>query len=273
MGPIYLHYSFHAAIAAHHAPVAPAMYPKCKPSSTTSTPAPVLQKVQNSPGGFYAAMPRLIHHVEYFIGGQHRNILVSKGGGLQPTEFIICGVFEISCNDFNFTPDGNFNPSNVFHGCFADMKLSCQLTAGHNDAFRFSSEDFPDVLNNLAHFEGLIPRPGGYDKLSIIHDSLSQRSIKLTHSLFKANKEDQQDFAGEVYGDENYLTDSLSPNFNITTWPVADQCKGHLQGLISTNIICPLPAYDLDHTLILPSQYESKLKGTLIEVHMAFCHY
>ncbi|KAG2088919.1 uncharacterized protein F5147DRAFT_658541 [Suillus discolor] len=70
----------------------------------------------NSAGGFYAATPRLIRHVEYFIGGQDGNILISKGGGLQPTEFII--------------HDGNFNPSNVFHGRFADVRLSCQLTAG-----------------------------------------------------------------------------------------------------------------------------------------------
>ncbi|KAG1897283.1 uncharacterized protein F5891DRAFT_1192231 [Suillus fuscotomentosus] len=224
------------------------MSPKCKPSSATSTPASVLQRLQNSAGGFYAAMPRLICHVEYFIGGRDGNILVSKGGGLQPTEFIIRGVFEISRNDFSFTPDGNFNPSNMFH------------------------EDFPDILDNLAHFEGLIPRPEEYDKLSVIHNSLGQRSIKLMHGLFEANN-DQQDTAGEVYGDENYWHDGLNPEFNIATWPVADRCKGHLESLVSTHSICPLPAYDSDHNLILLSQYESKLKGALVEVHMAFCHH
>ncbi|KAG1728760.1 uncharacterized protein EDB91DRAFT_1086000 [Suillus paluster] len=225
------------------------MSPKRKPSSATSTPASVLQKLQNSPGGFYAATPRLIHHVKYFIGGQDGNILISKGGGLQPTEFIIRGMFKISHNDFNFTPDANFNPLNVFHGCFADVKLSCHLTAGHNNAFRFSSEDFPDVLDNLAYFEGLIPR---------------------------VNKEHpEQDTTSEVDGDNNYLTnlDGLSSDFDITTWPVADRCKGCLQDLTSTHIIRPLPAYDLDHNLILPSEYESKLKGALVEVHMAFCHH
>ncbi|KAG1857480.1 hypothetical protein F4604DRAFT_1931432 [Suillus subluteus] len=254
------------------------MPPKRKPSSTTSTSASVLQKLQNSPGGFYAATPRLIRHVEYFIGGQDGNILISKGGGLQPTEFIIRGVFEISRNDFNFTPDANFNPSNIFHGRFADVKLSCHLTAGRNNAFRFSSEDFPDVLDNLAHFEGSIPRARGYEKLSVIHNSLGQRSIKLTHSLFEVivNKEHlERDTASEVDGDDNYSTDSdgLSSDFDITTWPVADRCKGHLQGLTSTHTIHPLPAYDLDHNLILPSEYESKLKGALVEVHMAFCHH
>lgn len=67
--------------------------------------------------------------------------------------------------------------------------------------------------------------------------------------------------------------DGLNPDFDIATWPVADRCKGHLHGLVSTHIICPLPAYDLDHKLIVPSEYESKLKGALVEVHMAFGHH
>lgn len=199
------------------------MPPKSKSSSTRKTPASILQKLQNSPGGYYAATPKLIRHVEYFIGGRDGNILVSKGGGLRPTEFIIRGVFEISRNDFNFTPDANFNPSNVFHGRFADVKLSCQLTAGRDNAFRFSSEDFPDFIDNLAHFEGLIPRAAEYEKLSVVHNSLGQRSVKLTHSLFEvsvhqylvymyitmtkqANKEDRQDTASEVDRGDNRST-------------------------------------------------------------------
>jgi hypothetical protein len=65
----------------------------------------------------------------------------------------------------------------------------------------------------------------------------------------------------------------LGSEFNITTWPVAERCKGHLEDLVSTHDICPLPAYDENHVLIPPLQYESKLKGALVEVHMAFCHH
>jgi hypothetical protein len=59
----------------------------------------------------------------------------------------------------------------------------------------------------------------------------------------------------------------------MATWPVAEKCKGHLEDLISTHDIQPLPAYDENHNLISPHLYESKLKGALIEVHMAFCHH
>jgi len=155
-------------------------------SFATHTPASILRELHDSPEGFYATSPRLIRHVEYFIGGWDGNILVSKGG-LQAKEFIIRGVFEISRNDFNFTPDANFNPSNVFHGRFSDVKLSCRLIAGRNDRFRFSSEDFPDVLDNIAHFEGLIPRERDYEKLSAVSVSLGQRSIRLIHGLFEVS--------------------------------------------------------------------------------------
>ncbi|KIK31701.1 hypothetical protein CY34DRAFT_102883, partial [Suillus luteus UH-Slu-Lm8-n1] len=57
------------------------------------------------------------------------------------------------------------------------------------------------------------------------------------------------------------------------TWPVADRCKGHLQDVASKHNICPLPAYDWNHVLIPPLQYEAQLKGALVEAHMAFYHH
>ncbi|KAJ8596161.1 hypothetical protein M405DRAFT_219443 [Rhizopogon salebrosus TDB-379] len=65
---------------------------------------------------------------------------------------------------------------------------------------------------------------------------------------------------------------SLGSDFNIRSWPVANRCKGCLQDLISTHNIQPLPVYDNNHVLIPPLQYESKLKGAFIEVHVAICH-
>jgi hypothetical protein len=59
----------------------------------------------------------------------------------------------------------------------------------------------------------------------------------------------------------------------MASWPVSDRCKGHLHELVSSHNIQPLPAYDENHKLIPPSQYESKLKGALVEVHMAICHH
>ncbi|KAG2743493.1 hypothetical protein P692DRAFT_20745397, partial [Suillus brevipes Sb2] len=60
----------------------------------------------------------------------------------------------------------------------------------------------------------------------------------------------------------------------IRSWvvTVVEWCKGHLEDLISTHNIQLLLAYDENNVLIASLQYKSKLKGALIEVHMAFCH-
>jgi hypothetical protein len=151
------------------------------------TPASVLNKLKTSPGGFYAGTPRLAYRAEYFTGGRDGNILITKGLDYDE-EFIIRGVFEISRNNFFFTPDGDFNPANIFHGRFADLKLSCQLTAGRSKAFKFSSKDFSTVVNNLSAFENLVPKERHYETVSVIQDAIGQgRSIKLIHHLFEVS--------------------------------------------------------------------------------------
>jgi hypothetical protein len=62
--------------------------------------------------------------------------------------------------------------------------------------------------------------------------------------------------------------ENLGPEFSIETWAVANRCKGPLEDLVSSHDIQPLPAYDEKHVLIPPFQYESKLKGALVEVHI-----
>ncbi|KAG2045159.1 hypothetical protein BDR03DRAFT_976993 [Suillus americanus] len=229
--------------------------PETPPSSPVRlkpavTAASVLDKMQNDEGGFYAATPKLAYRAEYFAGGQKGNILIVKGRNLdEDAEFIIHGVFEISCNNFYFTPDANFNPTNPFS----------------------------TILNNIRAFEKLVPREQDYETVSIIHDSLGHRSIKLTHSLFKAKADDLEANAndeGDGDGEGSTTTaESLSSKYDMASWPVSDRCKGHLHELVSSHNIQPLPAYDENHKLILPSQYESKLKGALVEVHMAICHH
>jgi hypothetical protein len=151
------------------------------------TPASVLNKLKTSPGGFYAGTPRLAYRAEYFTGGRDGNILITKGLDYDE-EFIIRGVFEISRNNFFFTPDGDFSPANIFHGRFTDLKLSCQLTAGRSKAFKFSSKDFSTVVNNLSAFENLVPKERHYETVSVIQDAIGQgRSIKLIHHLFEVS--------------------------------------------------------------------------------------
>ncbi|KAG1801802.1 hypothetical protein EV424DRAFT_1545375 [Suillus variegatus] len=205
------------------------------------------------------------YDTEYF-SERTGNILITKGLD-HNEEFIICGVFQVSHDDFYFTLDGNFNPANVFHGHLADLKLSCQLIAGRSKAFKYSLDDFSAIVSSLSAFEKLAPRERSHETLSVIWDTIGCRSIKLTHRLFEAINRDQDDNTSD---DNNTPTGSLGSEYDIAMWLVANQCKGHLQDIVFSHNICPLPAYDESHVLIPPLQYEAKLKGMLVEVHMAF---
>ncbi|OAX31960.1 hypothetical protein K503DRAFT_805633 [Rhizopogon vinicolor AM-OR11-026] len=171
---------------------------------------------------------------------------------------------------FYFTPDANFDPANVFQERFADVKLNCRLTAGRDEAFKYSSEDFPAVLDNLRALEKLVPKERDYETQRHSRDARS--AVDQTHTVCSKQKLSNEDQDGGHHDNEDSsesttTADSIGSDFNIATWPVADRCKGHCQDLISTHEIRPLPAYDGNHALIPPLQYESKLKGALVEVH------
>ncbi|KAG1837453.1 hypothetical protein DFJ58DRAFT_734345 [Suillus subalutaceus] len=108
-----------------------------------------------------------------------------------------------------------------------------------------------------------------------IYDTLGQWSIKLTHNLFEAetfNNENRYKPSATPIDDESD-NNNLGPEFDISTWAVAERCKTYPADIISTHNVQPLPAYGENHIFIPPLQYESKLKGAPVEVHMAFCHH
>jgi hypothetical protein len=127
----------------------------CFPRSQP-TAASVLDKLLTSDNDFYTATPKLASRAEYFAGRQ-KNILVVKGKDTDE-EFIIRGVFQTSRNNFHFTPDANFDPENVFQGRFADVKLNCRLTAGRDEDFTFSSQDFSAIADNFRALERLVTK-------------------------------------------------------------------------------------------------------------------
>ncbi|KAH7924254.1 hypothetical protein BV22DRAFT_1165729 [Leucogyrophana mollusca] len=234
----------------------------------------VLEKLRTAPNGTYAATPNLASTAEYFQGGREGDVLVSKLGETHE-EYLLRGVFDISRNDFYFVPDGNFNPANSFQGKFEDVKLSCRLTASHHKDFKFSREDFHAIVKNIHALENLIPKEKNEEVKSIIQPSAAGDTIRLSHSLFKKKThtaEDGDNDQDSVSSDA--LTDpSLGPDFEMSTWPVATNCKSVLNELATSHVIQPLPAWDVCHDLIPPRDYQQKLMGATVEVHMALVHH
>lgn len=162
-------------------------------SHTTTTPP--LQNNQLSPAdilkdlrtestlGFYGATHNLQNRAEYLLGGWDGDMLVLKNQ-TDPMELIIRGVFDISRSEFYFTPDANFDPANSFNSELEDVKLSCRLTASRHADFKFSSSDFPSIVDNLRKIEKLVQKQPDSQSFSVIDSICGTETIRLSHPLF-----------------------------------------------------------------------------------------
>ena len=63
--------------------------------------------------------------------------------------------------------------------------------------------------------------------------------------------------------------------FSIANWPSSsDEMREELDQLIKDEVYetNPLPAFDLDGSIIVPSKYEEKLKGAIVRVTVTLIH-
>ncbi|KAF8512170.1 hypothetical protein JB92DRAFT_336164 [Gautieria morchelliformis] len=56
-------------------------------------------------------------------------------------------------------------------------------------------------------------------------------------------------------------------------WPVRQAWCDELDAVKETHDVNPLPAYDLDHSIIVPKDYERCLLGAIVEVQVTLIHY
>jgi hypothetical protein len=71
----------------------------------------------------------------------------------------------------------------------------------------------------------------------------------------------------------NHSDLTIISDYDITNWPVSDRCQSALGEIVDTHVVNPIPAYDINHKLINPNDYTTKLCGALVEVHFAIVHH
>jgi hypothetical protein len=167
-------------------------------SRTATTPPPpqdiiplandILRDLRTeSPLGIYGATHNLQNRAEYFLGGWDSGDMLVLKKSADLTELVIRGVFDVSRSEFYFTPDANFDPANSFNSKLEDVKLSCRLTASRHADFKFASDDFPTIVDNLRKIEKLIQRQPDSQSLSVVDSICGTETIRLSHSLFKVS--------------------------------------------------------------------------------------
>ncbi|KAF8132271.1 hypothetical protein EV363DRAFT_1073599, partial [Boletus edulis] len=220
----------------------------------------------------YAGTCNLSQNME-FKPANLGDILVVKNS--TDSEFILRGVYQVACNDFFLSPDGNYNPENALGTRFQDVKLNCRIIPPVSSAYSFAIDDFIPCIDNLHAFERLLKHDRGESVGGMVHGSiLGTTQVKVTHALFEPRLTPLvSTFLRLMYSSDG----ELGPEFAMETWPVAPRCIDSLQELISTHDICPLPAFDMlrfgRFNIIPPTRYESLLKGATVEVHFAVVHH
>ena len=127
-----------------------------KPSSSTITsPSAILERLCDTEGSYYIGDADLALRAKFYISGvKEGNTLVVQNNESEPTEFLLCGAFEINKRNFYLVSDGNFFPGNSFGSKFADVKASCHLTPICRDpSFKFSIEAYPITVKNIQAIE------------------------------------------------------------------------------------------------------------------------
>lgn len=72
-----------------------------------------------------------------------------------------------------------------------------------------------------------------------------------------------------------FLTRRLLDPFSIVNWPTSsDEMREELDQMIKDGVFepLPLPAFDIDGSIILPAMYEEKLKGAIVRVTVTLIH-
>jgi hypothetical protein len=173
--------------------VAPPTTPKKPSTSSFVTADAVLEKLRSVEGSYYVGDDNLVSKCKFFIGNMKEGntlIVDSKDTSSEPTEFILCGAFEIDKRDFYLLSDGNYFPNNNFGSKFCDVKASCRLMPIRRDpAFKFSNEHYPTAIANIRAIEKIAPCVKNDAITSILYPmfergSTAISSIKLTHNLF-----------------------------------------------------------------------------------------
>jgi hypothetical protein len=165
--------------------------PEKASSSSMISPDAVLQKLCSIEGSYYLGDDNLASKCKFLIGSiKEGNTLIVNTKDCEPTEFLLCGAFDIDKQDFYFVADGNYFPNKNFGSKFCNVKVSCRLTPICPDpSFKFLTDHYSTAVTNIHAIEKIAPC-AKHDTITSILYSMSEmgstaiNSIKLTHNLF-----------------------------------------------------------------------------------------
>ncbi|RXW19638.1 hypothetical protein EST38_g6231 [Candolleomyces aberdarensis] len=213
---------------------------------------------------------KLCHHlVTCEAAEQYRQALDAKGESPLPPSAVLSAIVRLNTQGFYMTActgwDPHAPPSNGPRK-LADVKpsawttdpgipaLSGDFKAGWNNLAKLIKGYFPKSSRKFRKSSGTINWNGGKGDASY--------GFQIRHRLFEPKYREEEE------------EEKCDPRFLIENWPVQNPAaQSHLDALKDTHVVNPIPAYDVEGHLILPTEYESKLRGAIVRLEFQLVHW
>ncbi|KAF8526378.1 hypothetical protein JB92DRAFT_2826580 [Gautieria morchelliformis] len=195
--------------------------------------------------GYYLGHGDIAMKVAFIAGGRMGDRLVAHDdvNDSQPEEVRLSLVGEVSRDGAWLTPEGAYrpalklNPGEKITGAKARIgKYLTNIRSIHEAA-----------LKDCAHRTERKEPVQNAGRLTVRHPLVIRRRERMLAALMM-----QISFGG---------------------WPVSHAWRKELDAVKATHDVNPLPAYNIDHSMIAPKDYERCLLGAAVEVHVTLIHY
>ncbi|KAI9069331.1 hypothetical protein FKP32DRAFT_1692904 [Trametes sanguinea] len=178
-------------------------------------------------------------------------------------------IARISSKGTFLAPDGHYGSnSSLYSKPFDKTQLSIQLEPISEHSLL--QQDYDTAIATIKKLESLIETSKLSAKSSVVILQVptppeQNTKIKIRHNVFRKKS-----------ADDDLDDTDLPPECRTENWPTTTpDAQRELKKILSSHIAQPLPVYDPanENRIILPSQYNSKLRDTMCFLRFTLTHY
>ncbi|KAF8478324.1 hypothetical protein JB92DRAFT_2837996 [Gautieria morchelliformis] len=228
--------------------------------------------------GYYLGQGDIATKVTFVPGGRLGDRLVAHSdiNVTQPEEVRLSLVGEISRDGAWLSPEGAYRPASKFNPSekITSAKARFEVVAPGDPKLAPFALDSQKYMTNIRaiHEAALKDKAHRSDRRDPVQNAPSRLIVRYPLVTERSENDEITDSSDEGE-DLSELDKAKMKQISFDGWPVSLAWREELDAVKSTHDVNPLPAYDLDHKMIAPKDYERCLVGAAVELHVTLIHY
>ncbi|KAF8529442.1 hypothetical protein JB92DRAFT_2860683 [Gautieria morchelliformis] len=249
-------------------------------SKTTKTPrTPTCSKFAIDAGvvmtkltdvGYYLGHGDIATKVAFVAGGRMGDRLVAHDAinEAQPEEVRLTLVGEISHDGAWLSAEGAYRPASKLNpgDKITNAKAKFELLPASNPKLSLFRQDWDKYVSNIRSIHKAALKDKGHrsERKEPVQSTPSRLTIRHALLIERMETDDMTESSREE-DDLCKLDKAKMMQISFEGWPVSDAWREELDAVKGTHDVNLLPAYDIDHTMILPKDYECCLLGATVK--------